>query len=69
MIPEPKCSKRNCVHYIGVLQPDGTELTERVVCKAFPKKIPTQIAYGNDKHLTTRPGDNGIQYERKKDGE
>lgn len=55
MIIEPKCFIRNCKHYIGVFQPDGTEMSERNVCKAYPKGIPVDISYGNDKHLEIRP--------------
>jgi len=51
MLAEPNCYKRKCKHYIGVIQPDGTELTETNSCKAFPKGIPDEIAYGNNLHL------------------
>lgn len=53
MLLTPNCFKRECKHYIGVIQPDGTELTETNICKAFPKSIPREIAYGPHKH--TRP--------------
>lgn len=39
---------------MGVIQPDGTEMTETVNCRAYPNVIPIEIAYGNDKHLTLR---------------
>lgn len=45
-------------------QPDGTERTERVVCAAFPDRIPDEIAYGDKLHLQPYPGDRGIQYEK-----
>lgn len=64
MIIEPICYARNCKHFLGVSQPDGTEMTERVICKAFPDGIPDEIAYGKNLHITPYPGDNGIQYER-----
>jgi len=64
VIIEPECSKRNCKHFIGVWQPDGTEKTERVVCKAFKKGIPDDIAYGKNLHLKPVKGDGGIQYEK-----
>lgn len=64
MIKEPKCSQRRCVHFIGVLQPDGTEREERLVCNAFPDGIPSSIAYGDNLHLTPVEGDHGIQYEQ-----
>ena len=51
MLLEPNCVKRNCGHYAGVDQPDGTESSERHVCLAFPSGIPDRIAYGNDLHL------------------
>ena len=63
MIEEPKCSIRKCKHYIGVKQPDGTEVTERQVCKAFPDRIPDHIAYGQNPHLRPYPGDHGIVFE------
>ena len=50
MLAEPKCYKRKCKHYLGVIQPDGTELTETNSCLAFPKGIPIEISYGNNKH-------------------
>ena len=42
---EPNCYKRKCIHYIGISQPDGTEMTEVNVCKIFPKGIPHKITY------------------------
>lgn len=66
MLLEPECSIRKCRWYEGVSQPDGTEQTERNVCKAFPEKIPDAIAYGVNKHVTPFEGDRGIQYEREK---
>ena len=62
MITEPNCSKRNCKHFLGVVQPDGTEASERPNCKAFPRGIPDEIAYGNNKHDKSYPGDNGIRF-------
>lgn len=47
----PKCYKRKCKHYLGIIQPDNTELTEINACEAFPGGIPTEIAYGDDEHL------------------
>jgi len=64
MIVEPKCSIRNCKHFIGVKQPDGTEHSEIVYCEAFPNKIPDEIAYGNNKHLKPLPNQkNDIVFE------
>lgn len=64
MIAEPNCSKRRCKYFLGVKQPDGTELTEVVYCSAFPDGIPIEIAYGDNPHTEPYEGDNGIQYER-----
>jgi hypothetical protein len=48
----------------GVVQPDGTEMTERWACAAFPEGIPDEIAYGDDLHEEPHAGDHGIQYEQ-----
>ena len=50
MLAEPKCFTRQCKHYIGVIQPDGTEMTETNSCEAFKKGIPREIAYGDNLH-------------------
>ena len=62
MLAEPHCYTRRCKHLRGVEQPDGTELTERVVCVAYPDGIPDRIAYGDpetmevaDLHLEVQP--------------
>ena len=49
---EPRCYKRKCKHYLGVLQPDGTERSEVPYCEAFPEGIPDEIAYGDNNHTT-----------------
>lgn len=59
MIIEPKCRIRKCLHFRGLVQTDGTELTEKVVCEAFPNGIPHDIAFGRNKHLELR-GDEAI---------
>ena len=65
MIEQPNCSKRHCVHFIGVdYARPGDESSEVPVCTAFPKGIPVSIAYGPDKHLKPVKGDNGITYEK-----
>lgn len=64
MMSKPTCRKRNCVHYLGIRQDNEQEETERVVCTAFPDKIPDEIAYGPNLHLKAFPGDHGIVYER-----
>lgn len=64
MIGEPNCSKRNCEYFLGVRQDGGVEMAEVVVCAAFPKGIPDEIAYGENKHTKSYPGDHGIQYKK-----
>lgn len=59
MLAEPNCHKRNCKHFLGVDQPDGTEMTERVICEAFPNGIPEEIAYGSNKHEKMHPDQEG----------
>jgi len=66
MLMESNCFLRNCKHYAGIIQPDGTEQTETNACKAFLKGIPDEIAYGDNKHTNPYPGDNGIQFEEVK---
>lgn len=51
MLEESKCHKRKCIHFLGIVQPDGTEKTEDNFCDAFPEGIPFEIAYGKNKHL------------------
>lgn len=68
MLKEPKCFTRNCKHFNGVIQPEGTELGETVACAAFPEGIPKEIAYGTNLHLDPYKGDSGIQYEQAKEG-
>jgi len=58
MIAIPKCKIRKCINFNGIVQPDGTELTERVVCDAYPAGIPNDIAYGDDLHLQVRDDQN-----------
>jgi len=50
MLAEPNCFKKRCEHYLGVIQPDGTELTEVCNCKVYPDGIPDDIAYGDIKN-------------------
>ena len=64
MLAEPRCFTRQCKNYIGVIQPDGTELTETNSCRAFPEGIPFEIAYGDNLHLKSLPGQaNDILFE------
>jgi hypothetical protein len=65
MLATPECFKRECRYFLGVIQPDGTEMTEDVNCDAFPEGIPSEISYGNNKHLVPFPGQkNKIVYKR-----
>lgn len=59
MIPPPECFERKCKYYLGIDQPDGTELSERPICPAFPDGIPDEIAYGEDKHTSVRSDQKG----------
>lgn len=66
MLEEPRCSERLCRHFQGVLQPDGTEEFETVVCPAYPRGIPDRIAYGDELHLTIQSDQKGdIVYEKR----
>jgi hypothetical protein len=67
MIDEPRCSERNCKHFLGVLQKSEEEVGERPYCAAFPGGIPDEIAYGDNDHVSPFPGDHGIQYEMNQD--
>ena len=59
MLAEPECSKRNCVHFLGILQSDETEDNEVPYCKAFPKGIPDDISYGSNRHDEVISGPTG----------
>jgi len=71
MIAEPECYKRGCRHFIGVTHPDGGEgeAGEYVYCKAFPKGIPDDIAFGSNLHNEPIDGDNGIQFKKSSEEE
>jgi len=65
MLDEPKCFIRKCKYYLGVIQSDGTEMTEVNNCEAFSDGIPEEIAYGDNKHLKVLPNQqNDIIYEK-----
>jgi hypothetical protein len=67
MIDEPNCRKRECKHYIGIIQPDDTERSERPACSAYPDGIPEDIAFGNSLHKNPRKDQNNkIVFEKKK---
>lgn len=64
-IAEPKCSKRDCKHFIGIKFDDVHEKAT-LYCEAFPNGIPRNIAYGSDKHLKPHKGQtNSTVYEEK----
>ena len=66
MLLVANCNKRKCKYFIGVKQPDNTEMSERVVCEAYPDGIPNDIAYGDDKHFKVRKDqDNEIVFKKK----
>jgi hypothetical protein len=68
MLVAPECYIRKCKNYLGVLQPDGTEMTETNYCSAYPESIPADIAYGKDKHLKVRDDqDNKFVFEEDPD--
>jgi hypothetical protein len=49
---EPRCSKRNCIHYQGVEEfIEGDPLSQNHICDAFPNGIPEEISYGDNLHL------------------
>lgn len=51
MILEPICFKRKCKHYLGIYQPNGTEIGEVPYCEAFEHGIPDEILSGENKHI------------------
>lgn len=55
MLVPPNCFKRKCKHFEGVDSSEDGE--EFLVCSAFPEfeGIPSEIAYGEDKHSEVRP--------------
>lgn len=68
MIGPPICFKRGCKHYQGIAQPDGTELSECPVCRAFPDGIPEEILDGTNDHSEPLPEQtNIITYEKETD--
>jgi hypothetical protein len=70
MLATPNCYKRRCRHFLGVIQPDGTEMTEVHSCEAFPDGIPGEISYGRNKHLRPlKDQKNDLVYEEDMDGD
>jgi len=65
MLIVPNCYTRKCKFYLDIIQSSGTEITEDNYCKAFPKGIPYEIAYGENLHTEVYPGqENNIVYEK-----
>lgn len=64
MIAPPKCWERKCRYFIGVS--DAAEEDQVVVCKAFPRGIPDEIAYGDNPHALKYPGDGGLRFQPRK---
>lgn len=65
MMTQPRCSVRQCIFFEGIAEmAPGDETSQVPVCAAFPKGIPADISYGENKHLTVQPGqDAKITYE------
>jgi hypothetical protein len=64
-IIEPRCRERQCKWFEGVRELEGTEASQVVVCPAYPKGIPSEIAYGPNKHLTLRGDEEAqVHYEK-----
>jgi len=64
-IAPPACFERKCKFYLGIIQPDGEETSERPACLAFPDGIPDEIAYGRNKHLKKhKDQENDIVFEK-----
>ena len=57
------CVGRMCVHFAGIMQPDGTEMSECTACLAFPGGIPVEIMSGENDHTQPVDGDGGIQFQ------
>lgn len=70
-LAQPNCFERECKHFIGPPKEDKNkdkkiEGIQVLTCTAFPEGIPTEIAYGTNKHLVPFPGqENNIVYEPK----
>jgi hypothetical protein len=61
MIVIPSQSQcKNCMHYLGVSQPDGTEMSEKVICRAFPGGVPSMVLVNKVDHRKPIEGDNGL---------
>ena len=68
MIRESNCQARGCKWYLGVYQPNDTEVGEVHHCLAFPEGIPFDIAFGSNKHLQLIKGQAGsFTYEKERD--
>lgn len=52
-----------CKHFSGVIQPDGSEQTERFSCEAFPDGIAAEVILNVIDHTKPIAGDHGIHWE------
>ena len=50
MLMTSSCYFRKCKFYLGISQPDGTEMSEVHYCRAFPEGIPYEISAGENNH-------------------
>lgn len=64
MLSESNCQKRHCRYFLGLSEPQTVGGDDYLyVCKAFPKGIPEEIAFGDNPHTKPVEGDHGIQFE------
>ena len=64
--PEPICKQRQCRHFSGMIEfgmQQEPGFVQVPTCRAFPRGIPREIAYGKNLHLTPFKDDGGIQFE------
>ena len=67
LYPKKSMCSKGCIHWLGIKQfSDINEEDERWICKAFPEGIPEEILTGEFDHTKPYPGDNGIQFKRRK---
>ena len=66
MVDIPKCFKRECIYYLGVLTPDqDDERTQVPHCAAYLEGIPEDISFGDDLHKEIRDDqENNITYQK-----
>jgi len=65
MLEEPNCYIRKCKYWYGFVKTKDSRII--TVCLVFPKGIPDDIAYGEDKHEKVIDGQVGnFVYEKEK---